>query len=102
MNMTSLEQLHQRKRDDEPDRGPFEASQNGVKHFGPTVAQATAVLKRTGASAGFKFLARPKPAIADVIGCEVAVIWPFFCAENGFVRWKCVDCNPAVCLRSPP
>ena len=34
MNMTSLEQLHQRKRDDETDRGPFEASQNGVKHLG--------------------------------------------------------------------
>jgi hypothetical protein len=46
--MTGLEQLHQRKRDDETDRGPFQASQNGVKHPGPTVAQATAALKRTG------------------------------------------------------
>lgn len=32
VNMTGLEQLHQRKRDDEPDRGPFEASQKQIKH----------------------------------------------------------------------
>jgi hypothetical protein len=41
VNMTRLEQFHQRKRDDETDSGPFEASQSGVKHLGPTLAQAT-------------------------------------------------------------
>jgi hypothetical protein len=45
--MTRLEQFHQRKRDDKTDSGPFQASQNGVKHPGPTVAQANASLKRT-------------------------------------------------------
>jgi hypothetical protein len=35
MNMTRLEQFHQRKRDDETDSGPFKASQSGVKHPGP-------------------------------------------------------------------
>jgi hypothetical protein len=45
--MTGLEQLHQDKRDDEPDCAPFSASQNGVEHPGQTVAQANAALKRT-------------------------------------------------------
>jgi hypothetical protein len=45
MNMTGLEQFHQCKRDDETDSGPFEASQSGVKHPGPTLAQANAALK---------------------------------------------------------
>jgi hypothetical protein len=69
--MTGLEQLHQRKRDDETDSGPFEASQNGVKHPGPTVAQATAALNSrklsestARASATFKFLARSKPPLS--------------------------------------
>src|SRR5437868_12249191 len=44
MNMTRLEQLHQRKRDDKTDSGPFQASQNGIKHPGPTLAQPTAAL----------------------------------------------------------
>jgi hypothetical protein len=44
--MTGLEQLHQRKRDDKTDSRPFQASQNGVKHPSPTVAQANASLKR--------------------------------------------------------
>ena len=59
MNLTGLEQLHQRKRDDEPDSGPFEASQNCVKHLGPIVAQANAALKPPGASAALEFSARP-------------------------------------------
>jgi hypothetical protein len=33
--MTRLEQFHQRKRDDKTDSGPFQASQNGVKHTWP-------------------------------------------------------------------
>jgi len=45
--MTGLEQFHQRKRDDKTDGGPFQASQNGIKHPVPTVAQAIAALKRT-------------------------------------------------------
>jgi hypothetical protein len=42
--MTGLEQFHQRKRDDETDSGPFEASQSGVKHPGPSLAQPNAAL----------------------------------------------------------
>ena len=44
MNMTGLEQLHQNKRDDEADSRPFEASENRVKHPGPTVAQGIPAL----------------------------------------------------------
>ena len=34
MNVTGLEQFHQGKSHDETDGGPFEASQNGLKHPG--------------------------------------------------------------------
>ena len=44
MNLTGLEQLHQRKRDDKTDSRPFQASQNDIKHPVPTVAQANAAL----------------------------------------------------------
>jgi hypothetical protein len=58
MNMACLEQLHQRKRDDETDRGPFQASQKHVKHSAPILAQAPAALNwrksaiRTDSSSG--------------------------------------------------
>lgn len=45
--MTSLEELHQRKRDDEADGRPFQASQKHVKHFRPILAQALAALKQS-------------------------------------------------------
>ena len=47
MNVTRLEQLHQGKSHDETDSRPFQASQNGLKHPGRTLAQATPTLKRT-------------------------------------------------------
>ena len=82
--MTSLEQLHQRKGDDETDRCPFQASQNGVKHPGPIVAQAAATLNsRTGVGPPLNFWIGQSIAIADGMRWEVVVIWPFFCAENG-------------------
>jgi hypothetical protein len=42
--MTRLEQFHQRKRDNETDGGPLQASQKQVKHPGWTVAQANGLL----------------------------------------------------------
>lgn len=38
--MAGLEQLHQRKRDDETDRGPFQASQKHIKHPSPDCSAA--------------------------------------------------------------
>jgi hypothetical protein len=95
--MTGLEQLHQRKRDDETDSGPFQASQNGVKHPGPTVAQATAALKRQrlgrleifGPVTAPLFLALPRANLQS---------FAVFLRRKRVGRWKCVDCDPAVCL----
>src|ERR1700757_2152802 len=101
--MTSFEQLHQRKRNDEADRCPFQASQSCVKHPGPIVAQAAAALNsRRGVGPASNFWIGQSTVIADIVGCEVVVIWPLSAQKTGFVRWKCVDCNPAVCLRSTP
>jgi hypothetical protein len=101
--MTSLEQLHQRECNDETDRCPFQASQNGVKHPGLIVAQATVALNsRKGVGLPLNFWLGQSTVITDAVGCKVVVVWPFSAQKTGFVRWKCVDCNPAICLGSPP
>lgn len=82
--MTGLEQLHQRKRDDETDGRPFEASQNGVKHPGPTVAHANAALKRPrlgnleifGSAKAPLFLTLPRAKLQS---------FAVFLAENGLL-----------------
>jgi hypothetical protein len=83
MNMTGLEQFHQRKRDDETDSGPFEASQSGVKHPGPTLAQANAALKSARIDCFQIFGLTLSTAVPGVVGCKVVVSRLFFCARMG-------------------
>jgi hypothetical protein len=91
--MACLEQLHQRKRDDETDRGPFQASQKHVKHSTPILAQAPAALnwRKSGHSDGlvlrraFEF---NRPCFArgmlfiGVVGFEGTAVLTVFHAEN--------------------
>ena len=90
--MARLEQLHQRKRDDETDRGPFQASQKHVKHSAPILAQAPAALNwrksaiRTGSSSGelsessVRASAEASRSLA-FLGAKAAVLL-FFRAKN--------------------
>jgi hypothetical protein len=105
--MTGLEQLHQRKRDDETDSGPFEASQSGVKHPAPTVEQANAALNSRRLS---ESSARASASLLNSWLGQTPVAspganlqsFPVFLCRKWVALWKCVDCDPAVCLRSPP
>jgi len=47
MNVTGLEQFHQRKSNDETDSGPFQATQSSLQHPAQILTQAQATLKRT-------------------------------------------------------
>jgi hypothetical protein len=99
--MTRLEQLHQCESNDEAYGRPFEASQSSVKHPGSTVAQAIAALKPTRPRQLLHFaLGQSSLLLAlglDVYGFAVRLGRERVCQlEMG------VDCNPAICLRSPP
>lgn len=91
--MACLEQLHQRKRDDETDRGPFQASQKHVKHSAPILAQAPAALNwrksatRTDSSSGELSESSVRAsargiAIRGVVGFEGTAVFTVFHAEN--------------------
>ncbi len=91
MNVTRLEQLHQRERDDETDSGPFEASQSSVKHCAPIVAQAIPALNSRRVSESYAplqpslpFSPANKPDFRSR-QCEVAIVTVFLCAENWFL-----------------
>ena len=71
MNMTGLEQLHQRKCDDETDRSPFQASQKHVEHPGPIVAQAAATLNSRKLSESIA----PLPNSLLILGSARGLLW---------------------------
>src|SRR4051794_37057648 len=103
--MACLEQLHQRKRDDETDRGPFQASQKHVKHSAPILAQAPAALnwRKSAIRTGSSFLSElerlcPGRSINPLAFWD-AKAQRFYCfsALKIGCPWKCVDCNLAIC-----
>jgi hypothetical protein len=75
--MTGLEQFHQSESDDETYSSPFQASQNSVKHPGPTVAQATAALKPTRPRNFLNFWLGEATAIPGAAGSKIGVVCRF-------------------------
>lgn len=95
MDLTSLEQFHQRKGYDETDSGPFEASQSDLKHPGRIVAQATPLLnwrksRRRGTGPCF--------SAGLVSGRRPGAIRYF---PPSLLVYKCIDCAPDGSLGSP-
>jgi hypothetical protein len=85
MNVAGLEQFHQSKSHDETDSRPFEASQSCLKHHadasaGKTDAQAESLRSHSSSADG-----------------EPGKMSPLLESDR---PPKCIDCNPAGCLRS--
>jgi hypothetical protein len=89
--VTRLEQFHQCKSNDETDSGPFEASQNGLTHPGQTLAQANGTLKQRASL----------PVTTAFAGATQVRSRKVAARYSNFILSKCVDWNPAACLRSP-